>query len=149
MGDRMGTTMTDLSHRLRDRREERRVDRLDRDNARLRSELRTMRDEMEQEREQREQLTDVLRSHQQPVEVKVKTKRSGLVRGLLLGGAGYVLGTRAGRERWNQFVGWFRRLGDRVEHTGDAVEHAGDRMEHAGEPMSRSANAGPTATGRS
>ena len=135
MGDRMGTKMMDLSHRLRDRREERRIDHLNSDNAALRLELRAMRDEMEHEREQRDRLTDVLRAHQQPVEVKVKTKRGGVMRGLVLGGAGYVLGTRAGRERWDQFVGWFRRAGDSVEHAGDAVEHVGDRMEHVGEPM--------------
>jgi membrane protein DedA with SNARE-associated domain len=42
---------------------------------------------------------------------------------LLVGGAvGYVLGTRAGRERYDRFVDWVRSMRSKIERRDDVSE---------------------------
>ncbi|HEX6130488.1 MAG TPA: hypothetical protein VF044_02100 [Actinomycetota bacterium] len=98
--DRIG----DVTEKMQARRLEMKSETLDRENERLRAEMRAVREELEQERETRTELLDTLRSMPKG-KVKVK-KRGGMLRMLVVGGGAYVLGTRAGRERYEQIRSW-------------------------------------------
>jgi hypothetical protein len=148
MTDRLG----DIGGKLRERRTNSRIDHLDDENQRLRTELRSMRSTLDRERSDREEILDALKGKPKTV---VKKKRGGLVRMAVIGGGAYVLGSRAGRERYEQIVSWARQLKDRGREatedlTSDVVasaEGTGRRYD-AGSPTSASGPAtGPTSTG--
>ena len=101
----MRDTLHDMGGRVKDRLDSARISSLDRQNMRLRDEVSHLRTQLEDERSETKDLKDVLRA--EPKVVKVK-KRPGLFRMAIVGGAAYVLGTRDGRERYNQIVSWFR-----------------------------------------
>jgi hypothetical protein len=106
MTDRLG----DFGGKLRERRTNSRIDHLDEENQRLRTELRSMRSTLDRERSDREEILDALKGKPKTV---VKKKRGGLVRMAVIGGGAYVLGSRAGRERYEQIVTWARQMKDR------------------------------------
>jgi hypothetical protein len=115
----IAVTMTDgFGRRLRERRSIRRIEHLDKENLRLRNELGSMRSLMEQERSDKSEILDALR--QQPTTV-VKKKRGGFVRMLVVGGGAYVLGSRAGRERYDQIMEWTKRMRDRGREATDDI----------------------------
>ncbi len=103
---RVADRVSDVADRMQTRRLESKRDTLDRDNDRLRTELRTIKQELDRERSARDELIDALKKGEGTVKadkVKVKTKkRGGLLRMLIIGGGAYVLGTRAGRVRYEQ-----------------------------------------------
>jgi len=150
MTDRLG----DIGGKLRERRTNSRIDHLDDENQRLRTELRSMRSTLDRERSDREEILDALKGKPKTV---VKKKRGGLVRMAVIGGGAYVLGSRAGRERYEQIVSWARQLKDRGrEATEDlksdvvATAEATGRRYDSGSPTSASAGPGaasPTSTG--
>ena len=49
------------------------------------------------------------------------------VRSLVVFGVGYLVGTRAGRERWEQFTAFRGRLADLLEEQATGGSEAGDR----------------------
>jgi hypothetical protein len=106
----MSTTMARIGDRLRERRSNYRIEHLDEENHRLRTELGSMRSLLDHERAERAEILDALKD--QPRRV-VKQKRGGLLRSIVIGGGAYVLGSRAGRERYEQIVDWTRRMRDR------------------------------------
>lgn len=106
---------------LRDRRRARRIGHLDDENHRLRTELGSARSLLEREREDRLEILDVLKAQPKTV---VRKKRGGLLRSLIVGGGAYLLGSRAGRERYNEIVGWARRMRDRAKETADRTDIA-------------------------
>ncbi len=91
---------TDLSDRARERTMHTRMEKLDRDNDRLRTEVDLLRDDLDEERGL---LKETLKGLKAP-KVTVKARRPHLIRALLIAGAAYVLGTRDGRERYDQIV---------------------------------------------
>jgi hypothetical protein len=91
--------LDDFTERMRERRAEAKVRLLQEDNRRLKDELRSIRSDLDRERSQREEMMDAIRSRQPKVTVK---RRGGLIRTVVIGGGAYVLGTRAGRERYDQ-----------------------------------------------
>ena len=117
---RVADRVTDVTDRMQTRRLESKRDSLDRDNERLRTELRSTRHELARERTARDELFDALKRNAEGTTtkadtVKVKTKRrGGFLRLLIVGGGAYVLGTRAGRERYDQLKGWASGMKDRV-----------------------------------
>jgi hypothetical protein len=122
MTDRLG----DIGGKLRERRTNSRIDHLDEENQRLRTELRSMRSTLDRERSDREEILDALKGKPKTV---VKKKRGGLVRMAVIGGGAYVLGSRAGRERYEQIVAWARQMKDRgreatEDFKGDVVATA-------------------------
>jgi hypothetical protein len=114
----MRDTLQDMSGRVKDRWDSARISSLDRQNMRLRDEVSHLRTRLEDERSETQDLKDVLRA--EPKVVKVK-KRPGLFRMAIVGGAAYFLGTRDGRERYDQIVHWFRSARSRMEHNADEV----------------------------
>jgi len=112
----MFDTATGITEGIRDERAAMRERSMDWRQRRLQHKLDAVHDELDREREARRALTDA-------VSAGSRGKRShGFVRILLIGGAAYVLGTRAGRERYDQMTGWFRGIRDRAMTTGKAVQ---------------------------
>jgi hypothetical protein len=102
----MRQRMADATDRKRERRMEGRLDDLDRENVRLRTEVAQLRNDLDHERSVVGEAMNGLRA--KPTVVK-KKRRGGLVRTAIVGGGAYLLGTRAGRERYDQIMGWFDR----------------------------------------
>lgn len=109
----MRDTLNDLTDRFRDRRMNARVNTLDRQNLRLRDEVSRLRTDLNDERSQREDLKKAL--HAKPTVVK----KTGLIRLVLIGGTAYVLGTRDGRQRYDQIIGWVRSMRGKMERRAD------------------------------
>jgi hypothetical protein len=107
-----------MTGRVKDRWGAARINSLDRQNMRLRDEVSQLKTRLEDERSETEDLKDALRSS--PKVVKVK-KRGGFLRVVVIGGAAYVLGTRAGRERYDQLVDWARSMRSKMERRADEV----------------------------
>jgi hypothetical protein len=136
-----------MTGRVKERWGAARINSLDRQNMRLRDEVSHLKTRLEDERSETADLKDALRSS--PKVVKVK-KRGGFLRVVVIGGAAYVLGTRAGRERYDQLVDWARSLRSKMERSADEV--ASDVEESAslmtGSTMATAGSTGP-ATPRS
>jgi hypothetical protein len=109
----------DLAGRLRERRTTRRADHVERENDHLRTQVIVLRDELDRERQERAGLIEAMSAavRRRPV---VK-KRPGIVRLLVVGGAAYLLGSRAGRERYDRTMRWLRGLRDRTEDRVDEI----------------------------
>lgn len=115
------TKMGEVGERLRERRVEGRIDDLDRENVRLRTEVSQLRSDLDHERSL---LRTALGRRSRPT--VVKKRRGGIVRTALVGGGAYVLGTRAGRERYDQLVEWFGRARSKALGDGDGFASAMD-----------------------
>jgi hypothetical protein len=139
-----------MTGRVKDRWGAARINSLDRQNMRLRDEVSQLKTRLEDERSETEDLKDALRSS--PKVVKVK-KRGGFLRVVVIGGAAYVLGTRAGRERYDQLVDWARSMRSKMERRADEVasdveDTASQMSGTTGSTMTTSRSTGP-ATPRS
>ncbi len=111
----MFDTATGITEGIRDERAAMRERSMDWRQRRLQHKLEALHDELDREREARRALTDAMSG-------KSRTRGRGLVRVLLIGGGAYILGTRAGRERYDQMTGWIRDVRDRAKTTGKAVQ---------------------------
>jgi len=117
----------EAANRLQRRRLEMKTDSLDRTNDDLERELRATRTQLDQERSTREQLLDALTSAPAGKEkVVVKKRRGRLLRAVVIGGGAYVLGARAGHERYEQIKGWAAGMRDRVQTRGDELDDASE-----------------------
>lgn len=117
----------EAADRLQRRRLEMKTDSLDRTNDDLERELRATRTQLEQERSTREQLLDALTSVPAGKEkVVVKKRRGRLLRTIVIGGGAYVLGARAGHERYEQIKGWAASMRDRVQSKGGELDDASE-----------------------
>lgn len=113
----------EAADRLQRRRLEMKTDSLDRTNDDLERELRATRTQLDQERSTREQLLEALTSVPAGKEkVVVKKRRGRLLRALVIGGGAYVLGARAGHERYEQIKGWAASMRDRVQSKSDELD---------------------------
>ena len=91
----------------------RRVERLDEENDRLRTELRMTKSQLERERDRQQDVLDALnRASERKTKVTAKP-RGGLLRLVIVGGTAYVFGTKAGRDRYEQIRGWASSMKDR------------------------------------
>jgi len=91
-----------------------RVERLDEENDRLRAELRMTRSQLEREHEREQDVLDALnRASERKTKVTAKP-RGGLLRLVVVGGAAYIFGTKAGRDRYEQIRSWFFSTKDRL-----------------------------------
>jgi hypothetical protein len=90
-----------------------RVERLDEENDRLRTELRMTKSQLERERDREQDVLDALnRASERKTKVTAKP-RGGLLRLVIVGGTAYVFGTKAGRDRYEQIRGWASSMKDR------------------------------------
>lgn len=125
--------MDGLTDRMRSRMTEARLGNMDRDNVRLRGEVAVLRSELDHERSEREEMRDLLRAR--PKTVKVRGRRP-LLRVVVIGAGAYVLGARAGRERYDEILAWARSLRDRVQdRAGDVAGEMGDQVQATGEKV--------------
>jgi hypothetical protein len=108
--------MQQMRERMKDRWGVAKMNNLDRQNMRLRDEVSHLRTRLEDDRTEVEDLKDALKSKPKVVTVK---KRAGLFRLAVVGGAAYLLGTRAGRERYDRFVQWARSMRSRMGRGAD------------------------------
>jgi hypothetical protein len=117
-----GTTMSKMSDRWRSMRNAKRVDRLDEENDRLRTELRMTKSQLERERDRQHDVLDALnRASERKTKVTAKP-RGGLLRLVLVGGTAYIFGTKAGRERYEQIRSWSSSMKDRLTEPHDPVD---------------------------
>ncbi len=116
MANRMAERMGDLGVRARERMTESRLDKMDRENDRLKHEVRLLRDDLQEERGSLARALDALaRDERVTVETKAPKRRGRIIRTLVIGGGAYVLGTRAGRERYDQIMGKLRAMKSSVQ----------------------------------
>ena len=111
MTNRMTERVSDLGDRARERRTEARLDKFDRENDRLKQEVRMLRDDLQEERGSLERALDALkRDEHVTVHTKAPKRRGRVLRAIVIGGGAYLLGARAGRERYDQIVEKVRGL---------------------------------------
>jgi hypothetical protein len=117
----LGTSST-LSDRWRSIRNAKRVDHLGEENDRLRTELRMTRSQLDRERDRQQDVLDALnRASERKTKVTAKP-RGGLLRLVIVGGAAYVFGTKAGRERYEQIRAWSSSTLDRLDKRRHRVD---------------------------
>lgn len=114
MASRMADKVSDLGDRARERRTESRLDKVDRENDRLKSEVKLLREDLHEERGSLEHALDAL-NKRETVTVKTKPRRGRLLRAAVIGGGAYLLGTRAGRERYDQIMDKAKSLTNRAQ----------------------------------
>jgi hypothetical protein len=138
----------DMTGRVKDRWEAARRSSLDRRNMRLRDEVIHLRTRLDDERSQSEDLKDALRSNPKVI----KVKKRGLLRVAIVGGAAYVIGTRDGRDRYEQIVSWVRSMRSRMERKADdvvaGVEGTASEIEGVAEEKLREAQSAGQAAAR-
>jgi hypothetical protein len=103
----MADRVSDLGSRARERIVHSRMEKLDRENERLRTEVTILRDDLDEERGSLKDALKGLEAHQPAVR---EDRKPHVLRTLLIAGGAYVLGTRAGRERYEQIAQKARSL---------------------------------------
>lgn len=83
---------------------------------RLQDKVSSLHDELEREREARRALADAIGTTGRG------RRGRGLLRILVIGATAYVLGARAGRERYVQMTGWIQGVRDRLTTTARDVQ---------------------------
>jgi hypothetical protein len=113
-----------LGGRARERMTHARLEKLDRDNDRLRGEVSLLRDDLQEERDA---LREALKSLGDDRVVTVRSsRRPHVVRTLVVAGTAYVLGTRAGRERYDWIVGRIRAMRESMRGSTDETTESWD-----------------------
>lgn len=120
-----------------------RAGRLDRRNDRLRRHVDVLQTELDREREGREELLDLMRKEG----AMSNARRGGAMKLLIVGGVAYVLGAKAGRQRYDQIVAWARRMKAKGEETVDQLRE--DRVDLPEPTTERPATASLGVTTRS
>lgn len=101
--------MSDLGDRTRERLVHTRMEKLGRENERLRAEVGVLRDDLGEERGA---LKEALKVLEAPKVTVKKSRKPHVLRAMVIAGAAYVLGTRDGRERYEQIVTKARSLSE-------------------------------------
>ena len=104
MTNRVVERVNDLGEKARERRMETRLDKVDRENDRLKGEVKLLRDDLHEERGSLQHALDALKAQETVTVVKKPRRTSRLLRTAVIGGGAYLLGTRAGRERYDQIM---------------------------------------------
>lgn len=125
--------MSGMLHEARERARDRvvaaRLTNMDRENEKLRTEASMLRAQLQRERDDEADLRDALRASAKGRTVKVR-KGSGPLRMLVLAGGAYLLGAKAGRERYDDIVAWIRaqqrRVTGKTEDVGEAIGERAD-----------------------
>jgi hypothetical protein len=120
MGKRMTERVSDIGERARGRMVENRLDKVDRENDRLKHEVRMLRDDLQEERGALQRALDALaRDEHVTVTTKGRKRRGRFLRIIAIGGGAYLLGARAGRERYEQIVDKAKGLKDSMRQRPD------------------------------
>jgi hypothetical protein len=105
--------MSDLGDRTRERLVHSKMEKLDRENERLRTEVGLLRDDLGEERGA---LKDALKVLEAPKVTVKESRRPHVLRAMVIAGTAYVLGTRDGRERYEQIVKKTRSLSEGLKN---------------------------------
>ncbi|HEU4529121.1 MAG TPA: hypothetical protein VFT80_14470 [Actinomycetota bacterium] len=116
--------LSDAADTLRERRLRMKAESLDEQNREMKTEVRALRDELDRERDARAQMLDALQ-HIKPAKVKVK-RRGGMLRLIVIGGTAYVLGAKAGRERYEEIRRWWSDMRERMSKRSDEQSPVGE-----------------------
>jgi hypothetical protein len=96
-------TMQEARSMVKERWLDRRVDKLAKENERLRAAVGDLRHDLDEAQGRSQETLDAL----------AKTRRPGRLKWLVLAGGAYVLGAKAGRARYEQLKGWARSATER------------------------------------
>jgi len=120
--------------RARARSAQTRMDKLGRENAQLRSEVELLRDDLDHERDALDGAMKRLAAGSKRGARRAKPK---LLRTILIAGGAYVLGARAGRERYDQITAAAGQATDRIRQQikGDDAEWGATPLPDAGMPV--------------
>jgi hypothetical protein len=138
--------MESLGGRARERMTRTKMDRLDRDNDRLRSQIAVLREDLHAERDELKEALEALNKRSTaPVKRRRKPR---ILRTAAIAAGAYVLGTRAGRERYEQLVERVRSIrGSLVGEPADPQDHGwGDDARSGSRPVDMPAGPGTTGT---
>ena len=113
----MFDTTDGITDSIRDERRALRDRTMDWRQRRLQQKVTSLHQELEREQDARRALADAIGNSG-----RGSKRRYGVVRLLLIGGGAYILGTRAGRERYDQMTGWVRDMRDRFMTTARGVQ---------------------------
>lgn len=105
-----------------------RLDRMDRENDKLRMELDSVRSMLDRERDERDELLGTIKKRP---EVVVKKKKAGFLRLVIVGAGAYIVGTRAGRERYDQITQWAKQATSKAKDSAGDVREAGMAVKDA------------------
>lgn len=114
------TTMREAGSMLKERWLDRRIEKLSRENEQLRTELDDLRQDLDAEHGRTKETLSALS----------KARKPGRLKWIVLAGGAYVLGTKAGRARYEQMKGWVRSMtsredGERSLATGTGTTSGG------------------------
>jgi hypothetical protein len=128
----LGTKVRSISSDIKDRATDARMDSLSRENDELKVENELLRDELDGDRKTRDRMMGLL--DRLDVEARPK-RRIGLVRVLVIGAAAYVLGAKAGRERYEQIRAWWKQAKNRTTEATQSWSNGssgsmGSELEH-------------------
>lgn len=116
--------LSDAADSMRERRLRMKNESLDDENREMRSEVRALRKELDRERDARVQMLDALEK-MSPEKITVR-RRGGLLRLALIGGTAYVLGAKAGRERYEEIRRWWSDMRERMSPRSDETSPVGE-----------------------
>jgi cell division septum initiation protein DivIVA len=114
------TSMREAGSMLKERWLDRRIEKLSRQNEQLRTELDDLRHDLDTEQDRTKETLSALS----------KARKPGRLKWIVLAGGAYVLGTKAGRARYEQMKGWVRSMtsredGERSIATGTGATSSG------------------------
>jgi cell division septum initiation protein DivIVA len=107
-------TMREAGSMLKERLLDRRVDKLARENDELKERVEELRHDLDAEQDRRKETLDALS----------KARRPGRLKWLVLAGGAYVMGSKAGRARYEQMRTWARSMTQRDGDRDMAVPSA-------------------------
>jgi hypothetical protein len=94
------TTVREAKSMVKERWLDRRMEKLSQENDKLREAVEELRHDLDTEQDRSKETLDALS----------KSRRPGRMKWLVLAGGAYVLGTKAGRARYEQMKGWVRSV---------------------------------------
>jgi hypothetical protein len=111
---RQPATMHEARSMVKERWLDRRVDKLSKENDKLREAVGELRQDLDEAQGRSKETLAALS----------KTRRPGRIKWLVLAGGAYVLGAKAGRGRYEQLKGWARSIAPQGENgtTGNGTE---------------------------
>jgi hypothetical protein len=130
---RIADRVSDLGDRTRERLIHTKMEKLDRENERLRTEVSMLRDDLGEERGA---LKEALKVLEAPKVTVKESRRPHVLRAMVIAGIGYVLGTRDGRERYEQIVEKTRSLSEGVKSRMQERNGQGWEPSEPGGPIS-------------
>jgi hypothetical protein len=128
--------MGDAAGRVKDRRAANKMEHLDRENQRMRTELDALRWEVDRQRSDRDDLMHALKRSRRPSRI------GRLFRIIVVGGGAYLMGAKAGKARYQQVMSWIRKTSERgtervQELSADVASAATDAADKVSETAER------------